>query len=237
MVLTRAGAVSGVSVERPVAAVGFDAFTIFDPRAIDAAIEAEFPGHGAALGTAWRNKLFDYCWLRTITGHYANFLQIAQESLTVVMATAKLGLTSSQQSRLMDGWFKLRPWPDSLSALARLKQSGVRLTTVSNFTSPMLETLAKAAGLADLFELQLSTDQVHAFKPSPQAYAMAERALGLPRDAILFAAFGGWDAAGARSFGLKTFWVNRFGLPEEKLGAKPEAVGVSLAELAGYVLD
>jgi len=34
-------------------------------------------------------------------------------------------------------------------------------------------------------------------KPDARAYQMAETAFKLPRERILFAAFGGWDAAGA----------------------------------------
>jgi 2-haloacid dehalogenase len=65
---------------------------------------------------------------------------------------------------------------------------------------------------------------------------MAETAFGLPREQIAFAAFGGWDAAGARSFGLNTFWVNRLDVPMEELGAQPDAAGRTLTELANYVM-
>jgi 2-haloacid dehalogenase len=35
---------------------------------------------------------------------------------------------------------------------------------------------------------------------------------------ILFAAFAGWDAAGAASSGYPTSWVNRLNHPAEELG-------------------
>jgi 2-haloacid dehalogenase len=65
---------------------------------------------------------------------------------------------------------------------------------------------------------------------------MAEMAFGLPRETIVFAAFAGWDAAGAKSFGLRTFWVNRFNAPLEELGVQPDASGETLVELANYVM-
>ena len=40
-----------------------------------------------------------------------------------------------------------------------------------------------------------------------RSFGRAER-MGLRRDEIAFAAFGGWDAAGAKSFGYPTFWGN-----------------------------
>jgi 2-haloacid dehalogenase len=58
----------------------------------------------------------------------------------------------------------------------------------------------------------------------------------LAREKIAFAAFGGWDAAGAKSFGYPTFWVNRANLPVEELGVAPDATGANLSDLANFVL-
>jgi 2-haloacid dehalogenase len=51
----------------------------------------------------------------------------------------------------------------------------------------------------------------------------------------LFVAFAGWDAAGARSFGYPTFWVNRLGFPPEQLGVLPDATGPDLNALLAFV--
>ena len=67
----------------------------------------------------------------------------------------------------------------------------------------------------------LSTDKVRRFKPSPAAYRMATGALSLPADRIGFAAFAGWDAAGAGWFGYPTAWINRLGAPAETVGPEP----------------
>jgi 2-haloacid dehalogenase len=59
--------------------------------------------------------------------------------------------------------------------------------------------------------------------------------LKLRREEILFVAFAGWDAAGAKSFGYPTFWVNRLGLPHEELGVLPDASGSNLTDLVEYM--
>jgi len=69
----------------------------------------------------------------------------------------------------------------------------------------------------------------------PRAYALGVSRLGLAREQIAFAAFGGWDAAGARWFGYPTFWVNRLGVPAEQLGPGPDGSGPTLAELDRFV--
>jgi len=60
-------------------------------------------------------------------------------------------------------------------------------------------------------------------------------AFGLRKEEIAFAAFGGWDAMGAKWFGYPTFWVNRAHAPAEELGTFPEGVGKDLNDLAIFV--
>jgi 2-haloacid dehalogenase len=144
-------------------------------------------------------------------------------------------LEGDVRSRLMDAFLQFKPWPDSVAALKAMRKAGLRLAPLSTFTEKMLITLCSNAGVADLFEHYLTTDRVRAFKPDPRAYQMAEDTFKLRREEIVFAAFGGWDAAGAKSFGLNTFWVNRLGVPVEELGVTPDKVGSTLTELADYV--
>ena len=64
---------------------------------------------------------------------------------------------------------------------------------------------------------------------------MAVEAFGLEKQEILFVAFAGWDAAGAKTFGYPTFWVNRLNLPTERLGVAPDGVGQDLNELVSFM--
>lgn len=52
----------------------------------------------------------------------------------------------------------------------------------------------------------------------------------------MFAAFGGWDAYGAKSFGYTTYWVNRFNLPVEELGIAADRTSNNLEGLLNFVL-
>jgi hypothetical protein len=53
---------------------------------------------------------------------------------------------------------------------------------------------------------------------------------------IPFAAFAGWGAAGAKSFGYPVYWVNRAGLPAEELGQAADGTGRDLNDLVRFVL-
>ena len=81
----------------------------------------------------------------------------------------------------------------------------------------------------------MSTDRVGAFKPDPRTYEMATSSFGLRKDEIAFAAFAGWDAAGAKWFGYPTFWVNRANAATEELGVLPDGTGKDLNDLASFI--
>ncbi|HSE36404.1 MAG TPA: HAD-IA family hydrolase [Blastocatellia bacterium] len=106
---------------------------------------------------------------------------------------------------------------------------------MSNMTKNMLDAGIKNAGLDDIFEQVLSTDQIRTHKPDPRAYQMAIDRFKLKREEILFAAFAGWDVAGAKWFGYPTFWVNRLSVPAEELGVSPDAIGRDLTDLVDFV--
>ena len=218
-------------------AVAFDGFTTFDPRPIAALAERLYPGNGAALTSAWRTRQFEYTWLRTLMNRYADFWQVTEEALVFAASTVKLELTTEKRGELMQAWLEIKAWPDALPALRALKEAGVRLAFLSNLTAAMIDAWVKNSRLEGIFEPHLSTDRVRAFKPDPRAYQMGIDAFRLGREEIVFAAFGGWDAAGARVFGYPTFWVNRGKTPVEELGVAADATGADLHDLARFVLS
>ena len=92
LVMLAAGGVAAANAMAPVGqaqaangakikAIAFDGFPIIDPRPVAARTEELFPGRGLELGNAWRTRQFEYTWLRTLGGHYADFWQVTEQSL------------------------------------------------------------------------------------------------------------------------------------------------------------
>jgi len=216
-------------------AIAFDAFPILDPRPVFVLAEQLFPGKGAELSNAWRTRQFEYQWLRALSGQYADFWRATEDSLVFAAELLKLDLTPGKRDRLMHAYLELKAWPDVPVALRALKDGGMRLGFLSNATPQILDAGIGNAGLGGMFEQVLSTDRIKTYKPDPRAYQMAVDAFGLRKEEILFVAFAGWDAAGAKSFGYPVFWANRLNLPAEKLGAAVDGVGQGLDELVGFV--
>lgn len=216
-------------------AIAFDAFPIFDPRSVSTLAEQLFPGRGAELSNEWRVRQFEYTWLRVAAQRYADFWQVTNDALTFAVSKLNLELSQEKRNKLMNAYLELKLWPDVLPAFSSLKKSGFRLAFLSNFTLRMLESNIQNAGLAGMFEQVLSTDQVKTYKPTPRAYQLGMDSLKLRREEILFVAFAGWDAAGAKLFGYPTFWLNRQKLPMEKLDGTPDGGGESLTQLVQYL--
>ena len=222
------------AVAPTIKAIAFDAFPIFDPRPVFVLAEQLFPGKGAELGNEWRIRQFEYQWLRALSNHYADFWQVTEDALVFSCEMLKLDLTSDKRKQLMDAYLELKAWPDAVPALQALKSAGFRLAFLSNATPKILDAGIKNSGFNGLFEHVLSTDKIKTYKPDPRAYQMAIDAFDLKRGEILFVPFAGWDAAGAKSFGYTTFWVNRLNLPVERLGVVPDATGRNLVDLVNF---
>jgi 2-haloacid dehalogenase len=135
----------------------------------------------------------------------------------------------------MEMYRALPPWPDVAETLAELRSRSVRIAFLANFSAAMLDVNVAAARLSEYFEPHLTTDLVHAFKPSPRAYQMGPDAFGLDRREIAFAAFGAWDAAGAKWFGYPTVWVNRADATIEELGTRPDAIVSDFRGVLGFL--
>jgi len=217
-------------------AVAFDYFVLFNPDSIVSTAEELYPSRGRELTTLWRTRQFEYSWLRSITGRYTNFFNVTEDALVFACHALGLELTPPAKERLLDAHLHLTPWPDAAAGLRRLRTAGVRVITIANFSPNMLQANAEHAGLTGLFDQLISTDANRSFKPEPQAYRLGMDALHLQKNEMVFAAFGGWDAAGAKTFGYPTVWVNRFNQPTEELGIRPDRVSPDMQGLLEFVL-
>ena len=211
----------------------FDAFPVFDPRPVFRLADEMFPGTG--LSDEWRTRQFEYSWLRAAAGQYVDFWQVTEEALAFAARRLKLDVNAATRSALMNAYLELKTWPDVLPALSILRDAGLRLAFLSNFTPGMLDANIKSAGLVGMFDEVLSTDRSRTYKPDPRAYRLGVDALGAAREELLFVAYAGWDAAGAKMFGYPTYWVNRQRLPAEELGVLPDGSGETLSDLVDFL--
>jgi 2-haloacid dehalogenase len=219
-----------------ISALVFDAYgTIFDVHSVARLAETLFPGKGDALSSLWRAKQLEYTWLRTLMGRYEDFDRVTLAALEWSMES--LGLESAQDSvrALLDEYRRLAVFPEATAALEKLA-AAKPLAILSNGHPDMLNAVVDHNGLRALFRGGvLSVHAARRFKPDAGVYRLAEEALGVTRSMMGFVSSNGWDAAGAKSFGFRAFWINRRGAPVERLGVRPDAIVKDLAELVPLV--
>ena len=216
-------------------AIAFDGLAVFDLSPVTAMAKRIFPDRGEELSNLWRTRQFEYTWLRTAGGRYADFWKVTEEALAFLCKSLRIELTRENSDRIMQTFLELKAWPEALPVLRELKASGLRMAFLSNFTVAMLDQSVKNSGLQGIFEDHLSTDRAGVFKPAPVAYRMAMHAFRLSKEEIAFAAFAGWDAVGAKWFGYPTYWVNRANAAAEELGASADGEGKDLNGLLKFL--
>jgi 2-haloacid dehalogenase len=207
----------------------FDAYgTLFDVSAA-ARIAAEEPGRGALaavqaeLAEDWRRKQLEYSWLRAVTGDYVPFWQVTQDALDWAMA--RQGWDDLElRERLLALYWELAPYREVPFMLAHLKARGMQVAILSNGNPDMLDGAVDHSGLRSYFDAILSVEEVGIFKPSSRVYDLVGARFGCVRDEVLFVSSNGWDVAGASKYGFRTVWVNRAGLPQDRLMADPAHV-------------
>jgi 2-haloacid dehalogenase len=115
-------------------------------------------------------------------------------------------LSDEEKEHLNRAWHRLKPWPDSVRGLKRLKKR-YTIATLSNGNVALLNNMAKHAGLP--WDLILSAEIFHHYKPDPEAYLDAADILGLKPGEVMMVAAHKDDLRHAASHGLKTALVLR----------------------------
>jgi 2-haloacid dehalogenase len=116
------------------------------------------------------------------------------------------GLTEDEKDRLNRVWHRLRPWPDSVGGLTRLKKKYV-IATLSNGNVSLLTNMAKHAGLP--WDCVLSAELARHYKPDPEAYLSAADLLGLKPEQVMMVAAHAADLRAAAKTGMRTAFVSR----------------------------
>lgn len=164
---------------------------------------------------------------------YEDFCAVTEASLAYTCERLVVTLDAAARARLMDAYLKLTPYADVVEALPQL--TGYRLAILSNGSPNILGPLVRNAGLAEAFRDVISVDELRIYKPSPQVYRLACDRLRVRPDEVGFVSSNPFDVAGAKSFGMRVFWINRNNLVLDRLGYAPDATISKLTELVGLL--
>ena len=115
-------------------------------------------------------------------------------------------LDETQRDHLNRIWHRLRPWPDTVAGLTRLKRRFI-VGPLSNGNFALLTNMAKHSGLP--WDVNLSVELSRAYKPLPASYLGAAGLLGLNPEHVMLVAAHYADLQAAAACGLRTAYVHR----------------------------
>ena len=117
-----------------------------------------------------------------------------------------VGLTEEEKDHWNRVWHRLKPWPDSVAGLTRLKKK-FTIAPLSNGNVSLLTDMAKNAGLP--WDLILSAELARHYKPDREAYLSAVELLSLRPEEVMMTAAHRNDLNAARRLGLRTGFIHR----------------------------
>ena len=164
----------------------------------------------AAFTDAWRGA-YKPSMDRVRTGQLPWTILDDLHRASLVELVARFGVTGLDDAdldHLTRAWHRLRPWPDSVAGLTRLKQRYI-IGPLSNGNIALLVNLAKFAGRP--WDVVFGSETCRHFPPDPEVYLGACGLLGLKPGQVMMAAAHNYDLAAARALGLRTGFFARPG--------------------------
>ncbi|GLE51565.1 haloacid dehalogenase type II [Mycobacterium montefiorense] len=125
---------------------------------------------------------------------------------TVLNESAIGGFSDAEREELTFAWQRLRPWPDVVAGLSRLKSS-FTLATLSNADVSAVVNISKRAQLP--WDAIFAAEMAGVFKPEPAIYRMAATYLGLDPADIMMVASHKYDIRAAAALGFRTAFIAR----------------------------
>jgi 2-haloacid dehalogenase len=163
----------------------------------------------AALVDAWRGAYVpsmdrvrrgELPWMTIDALHRASFDELAQR---FGIAAA---LDEDARRWCVDRWHRLRPWPDTVPGLTRLRTRYI-LGTLSNGNVRLLTDMAKYAALP--FDVILSAELFRHYKTDPEVYLGAVELLATTPERVMLVAAHNADLHAAARVGMRTAFVAR----------------------------
>jgi 2-haloacid dehalogenase len=191
----------------------------------------------AALRPQWFAQMLQLAFVGAITGRYVDFTSAQHAALTMIAERQDIAVDEEAARRIVGSMRTLPPHPDVPAALARLRDGGFTLATLTNSPLDVVEDQLRNAGLHDRFDAILSADQVQALKPRREPYELVARTFDVPLADVRLVAAHAWDVAGALAAGCRAAFVARTGMVLSPMGDPPDIVGADVGEVAGRILE
>ena len=208
--------------------------TLLDLRALDPYFERFFGD--AAVRKEWFMQTLQLGMAAVLMNAYEDFGVQADTALEMTARHYKVSMLGEEKNMILSTLRKLRPFPEVAQSLQRLRDAGLRLASLTNSTVQVAETQLTYAGLRDHFEEVISADEIHCFKPAPEAYHLAAKRLDVEPGQVRLVAAHDWDVTGALRAGCASAFIARPGQVMNPFGPQPDVRGANLGQVVDQIL-
>jgi 2-haloacid dehalogenase len=186
--------------------------------------------------TWWRRTHYENSMIDALCdrGH-TPYRQISHRAVSYVLDRCGLTYTQNDVRWLVSRIESLKPFPDVIEALEVLRAAGYQLAILSNGDRDMLEAAKPHIGFP--FEHVISVQEAGYFKPHWKTYASAEDIIGEDRSSCLFVANHAFDCICAKSYGMRTAFVDRRKRPFGETPHQADLVVSDFKELAACLVE
>jgi 2-haloacid dehalogenase len=208
--------------------------TLLDLESVSPVFERIF-GEKLAM-RLWFADLILYSEALTLANVYVPFTDIGAAVMEMLASTRNVKVTEKDKRELTDTFASMPPHRDVPITLARLREAGFRLFTLTDNLFEIQTRQLESGGIAANFERRFSVDGVGRHKPSREAYVYVESQLGAKPSDLLLIASHTWDIIGAVGAGWHGALIKRPGNDLLAVGPQPEFAGKDLADVADQLI-
>jgi 2-haloacid dehalogenase len=163
---------------------------------------------GAKFADAWRAQ-YGPSMNRVRTGElpWTKLDRLHRMILDTILIEFDVGeLTEAETDGLNRAWHRLKPWPDTVAGLTRLKRKFI-VAPLSNGNISLMTDLARHSELP--WDCILGAELVRHYKPDREVYQSAADYLDLEPSEVMLVAAHLPDLRAAKAVGLRTAFVVR----------------------------
>jgi len=208
--------------------------TLLDLQTMEPTFERIF-GEKRAM-RLWFANFIMYSAALTVAGCYVPFTDIGSAVMKMLADTQGIEIDEADKKELTEKFSTMPPHPEVPAALRRLRDAGFRLFTLTDNLLEVQTRQLRQGGIVDLFERRFSADGVKHHKPSRQAYAYVESALGVEPTRLCLVACHTWDTLGAVVAGWEAALIKRIGNDVLGVGPQPQIIGNDLDDVSDQLI-
>lgn len=163
------------------------------------------------LGMRWRKTYLKWTYG---CGQYKPYENLVEWS------AKEVGLSADYVSKLKDNWHLIKPWPEAVEVLEKLKEH-YKIGVVTNCSKELGHQAVRQVGVP--LDVVVTSEEAGFYKPDPHTYQMALDLAKCSAEEAVFVAGSPFDLFGTTPLGITTFWHNRAGLTAPENLPKPRA--------------